>query len=111
MIDWPTAFRCAAQHVAAMPAPDGDAVVLDQPRMREVESGWLFFYNSQVHLQSGDPRAGLVGNVPFVIDRRDGSAHGLRTHWRQALLEHEQRYRDEMAAGYLQAPAPQPRLR
>jgi hypothetical protein len=53
----------------------------------------------------------LVGNVPFVIDRRDGSAHGLRTHWRQALLEHEQRYRDEMAAGYLQAPAPQPRLR
>ena len=109
MIDWPTAFRRAAEHVAAMTAPEDDTIVLDQPQAREVGVGWLFFYNSQRFLQSGDVRACLVGHVPFVIDRRDGSVRGLRTHWRQALADHEQRYRDEIAAGYLQAPAPQPR--
>lgn len=54
------------------PALQWDATV-------ELDFGWVFYWNSRRFLETGDVRHALVGNSPFVVDRRDGSVHPLGT--------------------------------
>jgi hypothetical protein len=35
--------------------------------------GWVFFYNSRLALESGNPLDGLGGNAPVFVQRTDGS--------------------------------------
>jgi hypothetical protein len=42
---------------------------------REFPSGWVFFYNSERYIQTGNVLDSLAGNVPIIVDRADGSVH------------------------------------
>ncbi len=94
MITWEDAYRRAVEHVAGLrPADPSDSLMLDQARTREHDFGWTFVYNSRRFLEAGETSARLVGNVPFIVDRRDGSIHPTRTNWREAVAEYSRAYR------------------
>ncbi|MFB6455595.1 YrhB domain-containing protein [Chitinophaga sp. Hz27] len=38
----------------------------------EFEIGWMFFYQSEEFIESGDIMKMLVGNSPIIIDKRNG---------------------------------------
>ena len=39
---------------------------------QEYDFGWVFDYNTQKYVESGDILESLVGNVPLFVDRSDG---------------------------------------
>jgi hypothetical protein len=41
-------------------------------RTEEHDFGWVFYYDSAEHIQTGDFREGLVGNAPLIVDRNSG---------------------------------------
>ena len=41
--------------------------------------GWVFFYDSKKHIESGDFSDVIVGNAPIIVSRRDGSLHATGT--------------------------------
>lgn len=49
-------------------------VILEQQTISE-EFGWVFFYQSQKYVETGEFRHKLAGNAPFIIDRETGSLH------------------------------------
>ncbi len=76
MIDRTEARRIVADHLG-----EGDLsqegftpVILDEETL-ERTFGWVFFYQSQEYLTTGDFRLMLGGNAPLIVDREDGSLH------------------------------------
>ena len=55
-----------------------DLALLDSSTM-ERNFGWVFFYDSKRHLETGDFRDALAGNAPFVVTRADGRVHETGT--------------------------------
>lgn len=53
-------------------------VILDKETI-ERDFGWVFFYQSQEFLDSGDERDQLSSNAPIIVDRRDGSTNPTGT--------------------------------
>jgi hypothetical protein len=51
--------------------PDGETL--------ERDFGWVFFYESQEYLDTGEFGRTLAGNSPIIVDRRDGSVHKTGT--------------------------------
>jgi len=51
-----------------------DIVIVDD-ETSEREFGWVFFYNSRKHVETGDVLYGLVGNAPLIVDRHTGKLH------------------------------------
>lgn len=49
----------------------GELAVLEDETL-EYEFGWVFFYNSEAYVRSGDFRDALVGNAPIIVDRSSG---------------------------------------
>ncbi len=94
MIDWAAAWARANEYVAGLELPE-DEVVINQEQTREYDFGWVFMYNSRRYLEQGERKRAMVGNVPFIVDRRDGSIHLTRTNWREAIFEYSQRYQAE----------------
>lgn len=45
----------------------------------EFEGGWIFCFDSQEFVDTGNPSAQLAGNGPFVIDKHDGEVRVLGT--------------------------------
>ena len=41
-------------------------------KIEEHEFGWVFYYNSQEYLETGDFRYALGGNAPIIVNRRNG---------------------------------------
>ena len=39
----------------------------------EFEYGWMFFYQAEEYIRTGDFSEMLVGNAPFIINKYDGS--------------------------------------
>jgi hypothetical protein len=48
-------------------------IVIDPTRTRERPDHWVFFYDTRAYLETRNPLAGLLGNVPVVVDKRTGS--------------------------------------
>ena len=46
-------------------------VVLDQAT-KEFEFGWVFFYQSEEFVRTGNPSARLAGNAPLLVNRLSG---------------------------------------
>jgi Immunity protein 35 len=44
-------------------------------RVDEHDFGWLYFYDSSRHAESGNVRDALVGNAPLIVDRVDGNLY------------------------------------
>jgi hypothetical protein len=51
----------------------------------ERDLGWVFFYESREHLETGNEKAALLGNAPIVVTRIDGRVHETGTRY---PLEH-----------------------
>lgn len=73
-IDAVEAQELATREVERVGAEWGlDDLVLIPDMTEEVAEGWVFFWDSEKHLTTGDARDALGGGGPILIDRRDGS--------------------------------------
>ena len=41
----------------------------------EFKYGWVFFYQSQEYVKTGDFLDGVTGNAPIIVNKYDGSLH------------------------------------
>ena len=41
-------------------------------QIEDYDFGWLFHYNSTVFIETGETRHALVGNAPYLIERKTG---------------------------------------
>ena len=42
-------------------------------RVEEHELGWLMFYDSRPHHETGEFRFTIAGNAPYLVSRHDGT--------------------------------------
>ena len=50
----------------------GDDVVIADERTIEKAYGWIFFYQRRQYLETGNPRDGLIGLGPLLVDKNTG---------------------------------------
>lgn len=55
-----------------------DLVVMDDATI-ETDVGWVFFYNSKRYLNTGNILYALIGNIPLLIDKQNGSGYFIST--------------------------------
>jgi hypothetical protein len=67
--------------------------------------GWIFFYQSNEFLDSGNPRAQLCGNAPIIVDRNTGELRVTGT--ARPLEEYLAKYEASLPPAALQG-TPQP---
>lgn len=73
-----SAKEIARHYVASLKvAPGVELVLVDQATIQK-PFGWVFFYNSKKFLETRDFRDSVIG-APFIVDRRDGSLHPLKS--------------------------------
>jgi hypothetical protein len=41
----------------------------------EHDFGWVYFYDSSTHIETGRPKDAVVGNAPLIVDRLDGNLY------------------------------------
>lgn len=44
-------------------------------RVDEHDFGWLYFYDSSAHVETGKPADALLGNAPLIVDKVDGKLY------------------------------------
>ncbi|MEO8064176.1 MAG: YrhB domain-containing protein [Pseudomonadota bacterium] len=44
-------------------------------RVDEHDFGWVYFYDSASHIESGKASDALVGNAPLIVDKLDGKLY------------------------------------
>jgi hypothetical protein len=101
------ARELVAQRLAAIP-DDHDLcrfVILDEHTI-ERPWGWVFFYDSRKHHETGDFQYAIAGNAPHVVNRFDGSMHVTGT---AAPIEHYIAEYEVQIADGLPNPSPYPR--
>lgn len=59
----------AKEGVSALGAASDDEFVLMEDKTVETERGWVFFYNTQEFIETGDPISALAGNGPILVKR------------------------------------------
>jgi RHS repeat-associated protein len=69
VIDRDEAIRRARAAMDEKSAAAGQSFVLLEDETREESFGWVFFFQSEAFVNSGEFRDRLVGNAPFVIRR------------------------------------------
>jgi hypothetical protein len=74
VIDHATARSLVANRLAALPpgSPDDEWVILERHTI-ERHWGWVFFYDSRRHQETGDIRFAVAGNAPYFVRRTDGA--------------------------------------
>ena len=79
--------RCLAEaRLATMAVPGGVVIT----REEEVAIGWVFYWDSVLHVETGNLRDSLAGNAPLLVDRRDASVHFTGT--ARPVAEYIERY-------------------
>lgn len=73
------ARRIALDFVKASERESGYELVLLDRCTIEREFGWVFFYDSKRHVETGSFRDALAGNAPIVVTRADGQVHETGT--------------------------------
>jgi hypothetical protein len=66
------ARKIALEHLNVYPLADDERIIIEDATV-EKEYGWIFFYNSRKHLETGDILYALAGNGPLVVKSADGS--------------------------------------
>ena len=76
MIDQQQARQIATDWLMSRPTRGFDGLlelsILDQHTI-EADFGWVFFWQSQPSLETGNFSDQLLGNAPLIVDRRDGA--------------------------------------
>ncbi|MBC3244289.1 hypothetical protein HU746_06450 [Pseudomonas lurida] len=57
----------------------GSEVALGISHQEEFSGGWLFCFQTEEYLKTGNPSAQLAGNGPFIIDKDTGELHFFGT--------------------------------
>lgn len=78
MISREQALFIAKSQVAVIAANMSDEFLVIEELTKEVEEGWVFFYDSKSFVETGDPMAALAGNCPIFV-RRSGKVAMLPT--------------------------------
>ena len=55
-----------------------DLVIVDESTI-EKEWGWIFFYNSERYLTTGEISHALAGNAPYIVNRHTGEMRSTGT--------------------------------
>lgn len=84
-IEYAAAYDLAASKIDLISATIG--VPLEITKWIEVESGWVFFFNSSIYLSSHDSSDALAGNGPVLVTK-NGAIHELPSsvHWEKAVM-------------------------
>jgi hypothetical protein len=69
----------ASNYVAAMEKRSGVALIIVDELTMERDFGWVYFYNSKLFIETGDPAYAGGGNAPIIIDRVSGQLHETGT--------------------------------
>ncbi len=69
------AEQLAHDYVKTNAAQSGIELVLLDQHTTERDFGWVFFYQSKRHIETGEIRDALAGNAPIVVMKADGSVH------------------------------------
>lgn len=72
MVTKEQATALVQQRLDRHPLPDDRIVVF---QVDEHSWGWMFFYESQTYLETGELRHALAGNCPYFVTRDDGVLH------------------------------------
>jgi hypothetical protein len=73
------AQKIALDFVKVKEREAGCELVLVGGRTIERAFGWVFFYDSKRHVETGSVIDALAGNAPFVVTRADGRVHETGT--------------------------------
>jgi hypothetical protein len=77
-VDQATATRLALEKLDEIAQRAGINLQLLSDRTREIEAGWVFFYNSSEFLRTRNLSHALAGNGPIFVTR-EGAVHQLPT--------------------------------
>ena len=72
MLDRETAKALVSKKLAERSPADNPSVVVDK-RTIERPFGWIFFYNSEKFIATGESMYRLAGNGPVFVNKRTGS--------------------------------------
>jgi hypothetical protein len=72
------ARQIALTYLRSQELAPGIELVLDDDTI-EKAFGWVFFYDSKRHAETGDFRDALAGNAPIVVTKADGQVHETGT--------------------------------
>jgi hypothetical protein len=64
----------ALAYITARETAGCQLVLLDDCTL-EKTFGWVFFYDSKRHVETGNISYALVGNAPIVVTKADGRVH------------------------------------
>jgi hypothetical protein len=93
------AKNLAEDHLAKTPGISPEAVVIVDGSTVETDFGWIFVWNSKRFLDSGDFRDALLGNVPLIVDRANGSVHETCTFLSiDEIIDRYRKVRDSLGA-------------
>ena len=74
MVDYHAARSTAQKTLAAMePAFADDSWIVLEEHTAEYGWGWVFYFDSRLHHETGDFRYTIAGNAPLIVRRRDGA--------------------------------------
>jgi hypothetical protein len=65
----------ALSYLRSQEAAAGFELVLLDDYTLERAFGWVFFYDSKCHVETGDFRNAVAGNAPIVVTKTDGQVH------------------------------------
>ena len=85
-LDQAAATQLALQTLDEIAKRAGIDLQLLTERTREVEAGWVFFFNSSEFLRTRNPSQALAGNGPIFVTR-EGAVHQLSTSvpWQESI--------------------------
>ena len=73
------AQRIALDFVKNKELAAGYELALVDASTLERDFGWVFFYDSKRHIETGDFRDAIAGNAPIVVTKMDGCIHETGT--------------------------------
>jgi hypothetical protein len=79
MINIEQAKKIAEEYVNKDYYVEGDRLIVVNEETIEKEYGWVFFFDSLKHLETGDDSYLVAGNAPVVVEKNDGGIHVLAT--------------------------------
>lgn len=79
MIDIKQAKELAEEYVNKGYYVKGDRLVVVDEETIEKKYGWVFFFDSLKHLETGDDSYLIAGNAPLIVEKDDGNIHVLAT--------------------------------
>lgn len=93
MLDYDQAEAIAKQHLESLAKEGGFRLRLLTEHTIHKEYGWIFFYNSEIYLETKNDSYALAGNAPFLVQKSDGKmvSFGTAHPTEHYIDEHEKR--------------------